>query len=144
MILNDERIPEYKIEPEIRVLDVLKFEAEDVVKDVTISEVLNKYRDFIEIEQPNQAGNMFRYSEAQMDEDELAKHEFREASRQGKSLDDFVSGVESNIYEEKKKEGQQSLEERMRLKAEEEATKLKKMQGIYSELSENMIDTPSF
>ena len=83
--------------------DVLKNHVDDVVREVTITDVLNLLRDTVPISESfdDGSGQMHLYQRTHMDETDVAKFNFREQESGLKSLAEFVDqnlDQESDIY----------------------------------------------
>jgi hypothetical protein len=60
-------------------VNVLDFDSEDAIKEVTVQEALQMYKDVTIISQGDlgSRGSMFRYQDTQMDEQDIATHSYR-------------------------------------------------------------------
>lgn len=94
----DEHLPAAK-----GVLDILKFSAEDAIRDMTVDQYLDMFKDISPITE-TYGGNekdFFTHQQTYLDEKELAEHKFRESTSGSKSLDDFVTTQNNeDIYEQ--------------------------------------------
>jgi len=106
MYNNEEHISLYdKKNPDLKIIDVLNYEADVVVKDVTVGELLQKLKNiaYIGEKEGHQIGDMNMYQQTQMDETDLAMHKFRDGTdTEGRSLQEFAAG-EDNIYAQRKR-----------------------------------------
>jgi hypothetical protein len=62
------------------LFDIFILDSKDVIKDITISDYISKFKDISDVmlEESRKEGDMYLYQQTYMDETDLTKHEFRE------------------------------------------------------------------
>lgn len=127
---------------------MLGFEAEDVIRDISIADYLKKYKEFAPVEDEfvENTGEIYRYAQTYMDEKDIAEHKYRD-KHSSKSLKEFVRD-EEDIYDQYKmrtqKDQDKSKFDEIKEKLEKERDIYQKLQKIHDEANDNLIDTPTF
>ena len=130
----------------MQIDNVLKHDVKDAVQMVVNEELLAVFKDFLEFDGPfgTPRSGMFNYQYTQMDETDLAMHDFRQAESPGRTLRDFVDEA-PDVYEEMKKRlgGPTSQLKRLSQEQQEEKERQEALSKLYQEASENVIEPPT-
>lgn len=131
---------------DLDVENVLKREAGDVITECLNEELLDAFKDYVEFD--GRVGpkhtELFNYQHTQMDETDLAKHEFRQTEATGRSLSDFVEEA-PDVYAEMKKGivGPTSELQSLSQQQQEEKEREEALSKLYQEANANLFQTPT-